>query len=209
MKIFQIIVIKRVWLLHQETEQVEKQNCLVKKFHPLTHTVSICKFVFISVCVAAAVTCLWKGDRWECAHLPFCKCTNGACVRVCVGSSAVKCYSRWPFRWRRGGITVTVWQSRPQPFCNGWALSRWTPLLPLFFSFPFSSHVSSFPLRQLASFACFWPSMRNVFLFPVIHWFISWSYPSWRAAVYVVKMTSAGLQSINKSQNVLNPNGKF
>lgn len=62
-----------------------------------------------------------------CVWLLLGKCTQ--CV--CVWSSAVKCYSRWPFRWCRGGITVTVWQNRPQPPCNGWALSRWTPFLPL------------------------------------------------------------------------------
>lgn len=45
---------------------------------------------------------------------------------------AVQWGARWPFGCCRGGITVTVWQSGPQPSCNGWALSRWTPLLPLF-----------------------------------------------------------------------------
>lgn len=72
------------------------------------------------------------GDRWECCH--FCKCTNTVCVllwwlkRCCevLGGAG------WPFGRRRGGITVTVWQSGPQRSCNGWALSRWTPLLPLF-----------------------------------------------------------------------------
>lgn len=53
---------------------------------------------------------------------------------VCVPfvAEAVQQGAGWPFGRRRGGITVTVWQSGPQPSCNGWALSRWTPLLPLF-----------------------------------------------------------------------------
>lgn len=103
-----------------------------------------------------------------CVWLLLGKCTQ--CV--CVWSSAVKCYSRWPFRWCRGGITVTVWQNRPQPPCNGWALSRWTPFLPL--PPPPSSTVSSFPPRP----AAVWPpelvvfdpmSMKDVLLFAVTH----------------------------------------
>lgn len=53
----------------------------------------------------------------------------------CVRFLCLKRCSEVPgdlFGRRRGGITVTVWQSGPQPSCNGWALSRWTPLLPLF-----------------------------------------------------------------------------
>lgn len=103
----------------------------MKHYLPLTRTLGVCISVPICVCAAAAVTCQQRGDRWECVYLHLCKCTNGVCVCVFV-FEAVQWSARWPFGWCRGGITVTVWQSGPQPFCNGWALSRWTPLLPLF-----------------------------------------------------------------------------
>lgn len=59
---------------------------------------------------------------------------TGACACLCVYflCEAVQWGAGWPFGRCRGGNTVTVWQSGPQSSCNGWALSRWTPLLPLF-----------------------------------------------------------------------------
>lgn len=86
-----------------------------------------------------------------------CVCGWGACAYSVF--EALQWSARWPFGWCRGGITVTVWQSGPQPSCNGWALSRWTPLLPLFSLLP-SSHASPFfPLRLAACGLCFWPTV--------------------------------------------------
>lgn len=110
----------------------------------------------ICVRAAAAATRQWWGNRGGvCVRLRSCKCTNG--VSVYSVFEAVQWRARWPF----GGVEVTsLWQCDRAGLsrsCNGWALSRWTPVLP-FFSLPPSSHMSSCCVCPV-SVACFWPSV--------------------------------------------------